>query len=593
MTNFMPFFSRCRPNSNYYESHLLHLLDTYTDFTKTTSFEGATESNASGKSRKLKVGFFTAKLTKKKYESSTTSTSKVNSKTFMVSTTMRIERYYASVKEEVSPLSASAADLLEKQDYVGFFKSCGPNYTRGIRRAQEIASIVQFQSASKNSASQWAHRTRYRTDVVMRGAKTRSGSSGNEGKSKFSEINKSIVITIVGYGLGLNQEGADTLVATSMDDQDRVMKFAFNAMTRNPDAQYIGMVYGIEIVPWAYNTSWQVAAKVGDETVEIPIPRSLMPRGYKSDGTTTWDRDERDEYICKSGDFLPDKFGYCCEIEQMVDPETDEFTGATADPETHVCRPIRALDPAVIKDNLTNNAEFVTRLDGAMRYRLAFLATFEKCISAVNAIPVSYHYNILKAQDTVKYDGLIENSVTVAELKVALDPRGDYRVMTHMGQELDEWVDMFFSPCYAALYGTHVGKTPDVEVSYFMAYPWYSHSECMKLSCLTNSMRWDRENGGCTPSLILGTDSGDYNQNGDSLCTKTIDKYDNEHCKYDQEELTAYRVQTVDDCWSELPVSQVDYLVNHFCMPEITDEVATSSEETDIDALLSDCGYPI
>jgi hypothetical protein len=106
-------------------------------------------------------------------------------------------------------------------------------------------------------------------------------------------------------------------------------------------------------------------------------------------------------------------------------------------------------------------------------------------------------------------------------------------------------------------------------------------------------MRWDRENGGCTPSLILGTDSGDYNQNGDSLCTKTIDKYDNEHCKYDQEELTAYRVQTVDNCWSELPVSQVDYLVNHFCMPEITDEVATSSEESNIDDLLSDCGYPI
>lgn len=72
-------------------------------------------------------------------------TSKVETNTRYIVATMRIERYYASVREEVSPLLDEAVLLLERQDYVGFFKACGPNYIRGIRRAQEVTAIFSFQ----------------------------------------------------------------------------------------------------------------------------------------------------------------------------------------------------------------------------------------------------------------------------------------------------------------------------------------------------------------------------------------------------------------------------------------------------------------
>ena len=63
--------------------------------------------------------------------------------------TMNIMRYYHSVREELSAISEDALTLLDQQDYIGFFKSCGPNYIRGLRRAQELTAIFSFKSTSK------------------------------------------------------------------------------------------------------------------------------------------------------------------------------------------------------------------------------------------------------------------------------------------------------------------------------------------------------------------------------------------------------------------------------------------------------------
>ena len=74
-----------------------------------------------------------------------------------------------------------------------------------------------------------------------------------------------------------------------------------------------------------------------------------------------------------------------------------------------------------------------------------------------------------------------------------------------MGEELDEWIKMYYTPCIFALFGMNVGQSPSAEVAYFTAYPWHHHSECMHLSCLTQNMRWDRsEGGGCVPGLMTG-----------------------------------------------------------------------------------------
>lgn len=549
----------------------------FTDYSGHSSYESQHRSSSSSSSSRTryKFGWFsiTQIKTKVSRQSSSSSTSKSESQWRTMSATMRIERYYSSVREEVSPLSPSAKSLLDNEDYVGFFKACGPNYTRGIRRAQEITAIFQFQSSSVESARSYASAVQRSTKTRKNFGRTRTNTSSNSSssKSKYKGINKSLRITIIGYGLGLSQEGSDTLVATTMAQHKQVLQFAFNSMTRNEDAHHIGMVYGIEIVPWVHNTGFQVAAKVGDVLIEIPMPRSLIPKAVGG--------------VCENLSFEMDKFGYCCELEQLFNPTTKKYTGVGATPSTHVCKPIRALDPALIKDNMSNNGEFVARLDGALRYRMTALGALEKCISAVNAIPRDQLTNLLKTQDSVKYDGLVEVSISAAELKMAIDPASDYGVMKVMAMELSEWIEMYMEPCYAALFGTNIGFTPDVDVTYFMAYPWHHHDECMKLSCLTNSMRWNRSDGsGCIPSIVAGRQAKAYE--GTANCAKEIDLYDQEVCKNKEAYLTA-QLTKFQTCWTGNNIPNVDHMINYFCLPQLT--TSQSSKAGTLLASLDTC----
>ena len=486
----------------------------------------------------------------------------------MVIATMRIERYYASLKEEVSPLSPDAATLLENQDYIGFFKSCGPNYVRGIRRAQELTAIFKFHSSSRETASEFAANLK----VSGWGQSVEADFSK---KAKFSSINSSLEIKILGYGLGLNQEGSETLVATSLDEYNKVMNFAFKSFTQNEDSHNIGMVYGMEVVPWVDNTAFQVASKLLDENIEIPMARSLIPLAFLKNATTmdAFDNDlaTRALFKCKNPSYHIDKYGYCCDPETLYNPAEAiyEDEAINVDVSERVCKPLSVMDKSVVKNNMANNGEFVARLDSIVRYRLNQLFTLEKCISAVRAIPDKYKYYIVKSQDSVKYDKAIEFTFTVSELRTALDPKADYGFVKHMGRELDEFIDMYYQPCVAALFGMNIGVSPGTDPQYFMAYPWYNHEECNHLSCLADNMRWDRETKGCVPSLMTGTASPSYNGTD---CSFDGDKFDeDETCKYSGETLNQYRADA-NHCWK--PDTVPIYLMDHFCLPDITGAVA-------------------
>ncbi len=511
----------------------------------------------------------------------------------MITSTMKIERYYSSLKEESTPLSDDAAALLEAEDYVGFFKACGPNYTRGIRRAQEVTAIFKFTTSSREKATQFSSSLKVSATGVGVDASFAA-------KSKYKEVTSNLVIKIIGFGLGLNQEGSETMVATSLAEYNEVMKFSFNTMTKNEDAHNIGMVYGIEVVPWVHNSAFQAAAKLQEENLLLPLPRSLIPKAYKtSDGTTTGfvnDSSTRAQFTCKDPSFEIDKYGYCCETDSLFDLDAGEFNADDAT--ARVCRPFRSLDKTLLKDNMSNNGEFVARLDSAIRYRLVQLGQVEKCISAANAIPEKFEFNILKAQDTVKYDRAIETSMTVFELKRALDPLGDFNLISHLTKELDEWIEMYYSPCMAALYGTNLATTPDTDVSFFMAYPWHFHKECMRLSCLSVNMRWDRDNGGCIPGIITGSASSSDYGTDETHCAKDGDKMESadEECKHDRTTLSTYQ-QDAKTCWNSstlLQGGQIDYFIAHFCNPQITGAKATDAErQALIDNAVANCQYTV
>lgn len=504
-------------------------------------------------------------------------TAKVQKQSKMITATMKIERYYSSVKEEVSPLAADAFALLDRQDYVGFFKACGPNYVRSIRRAQEVTAMFKFTTTSNELSSDFSSNLKVSNPLAG------SVEASLSGSSKFDSVNSSLEIKIVGFGLGLTQEGSETMVATSIDEAMNVFRFAFNSMTKADDAAHIGMIYGIEVLPWANNLAFQVAAKLSSENVIIPLPRSVIPRAliFATNATTSKPTYEnRETYSCKDPGAVVDKHGYCCEEEQMYDTATSAYLGAACSTKDNwpncICRPQRNLDKSLIRDNMSNNGEFVARLDNIMRYKLAQLGQAEKCTSAANSIPDDYLYRVVKANDAVKYDAAVGITLTALEVKLAMDPTRDYSLVRILGFELDEWIEMYMTPCLSALYGMNVGNTPSPDVSYFMAYPWYTHSECMKLSCLTANNRWDRRFGNCKPGIIAGASSSgddDYEENSDTYCAKGEDDL----CRIPSKGLKdLYTGATT--CWTNTTIPSPGYVLENFCNPQLTVDSLPSGE---------------
>ena len=262
------------------------------------------------------------------------SSGKVTAQTRKIVATMRIERYYSSVREELSPLSEDALTLLDRQDYIGFFKSCGPNYIRSIRRAQELTAIFSFTSTSADVAASFVATVQASSPNTFFSSGG-SASSSVGASSKYSSVTSSMEITILGFGLGLNSEGSATMVAASLEEYQEVMKFGFKSFTQNEDSHNIGMVYGMEIVPWVDNTSFQVNSKLMEEAVIISLPRSMIPKAYPiADGgvidtpSTAWnnaDETTRNLFQYKESSFHKDRYGYCCENTVLWDTATQAY----------------------------------------------------------------------------------------------------------------------------------------------------------------------------------------------------------------------------------------------------------------------------
>ena len=486
-----------------------------------------------------------------------TNTTTQNNKHMVVSS-MRLERYYSSVREETSFLMNDAVALLDAQDYIGFFKACGPNYVRGIRRAQEVTGIFTFTAENVEKAVKYAQTLK-------------DGRKKKDTKHKTSET--SLEIKIIGYGLGLNVVGAGSLVATNLEEYYEAMKFAFRSMTQSKDSYHVGQVYGIEVVPWVDNTAFQVAARLLDEVIETALPRSLIPKAICiSDPVVEFNNSEgnRLEFRCKDASYQIDKYGQCCEENALYNHTTsayDNFPPIS----TKVCRPVRALDRSIVKNNLIANGEFVARLDRTLRLKMNQLATMQQCISSARALPDRNNYNMVKAVDSTERHDITEPEFSLLELKLALDPFNDYQMITHLAKEIDEFTEMFYRPCMAALFGTNIGSSPDTKPEFIMSASWHSHPECTHMSCFGVGMRWDRKDGGCTPGMIAGGDAKAYESGDDekAQCSKNADLGgDTEECRYNSTVLATFHGKAV-KCWGVLPAGQINYVLDNYCMPEL------------------------
>ena len=565
------------------------------------------EDTASGSPGQMKFSFaFSWILSRYNINRSSSGNSKVRTQTKSIASSMRIERYYSSLREEHSPLSDDAYTLLDRQDYVGFFKTCGANYIRGIRRAQEVVTWFEFQSTSLSLTTEYSRHISHSSGGRQRRGgffgrfrkpritprKTRTNSLNIN--TKFSSMQQSLSIVVKGYGLGLNHEGSDTLVVTSLDDYRQVMKTAFRIMTQSKDSYHIGMVYGMEVIPWVDNVAFQVAARFHDTVITIPLPRSLIAKAITIDRTDTqtiYTTSNRTLFTCRDPTAKIDKFGYCCDPPTLYNHATDEYD--SEDPHERICKPSRVIDRSIVKTNVASNAEYVARLDIAVRSKLTRVLKLESCISATKSFPAIFDYHILKSQDTVKYDEAIEQSFTLAELKVAIDPFGDYTLVNQLSDELTEYMDMFYYPCLDALYGANIGTNSDTDPIYFMAYAWHTHEECTQLSCHSESMRWDRNEGGCVPGILSGEESAPYVDGEDKKCSYADKGGLTQECKYKQSDLKAYD-EKLKKCWNNSAgvTTSIVYLMDHFCLPNLSLDVVDDTTKTNLINAISEDNCP-
>ena len=170
------------------------------------------------------------------------STPEFYSKKHYVATRSAAELSSSMIDERTATLTQDALALVERGDLVGFFQACGTGVIRSIRQTTELAAVLEFSSPSVQTSQEMA------------------ASFKDCGASRCTismPINSNTTIQVKGFGLSLNPEGADMLVAHSFEDYSNAVKFATS--TTSTQSEGMNMVYAIEVVPWENNLQFKNA----------------------------------------------------------------------------------------------------------------------------------------------------------------------------------------------------------------------------------------------------------------------------------------------------------------------------------------------
>ena len=505
-------------------------------------------------------------------------------KRYSVAVTMRLESLSSSIQENESSMAKDAVRMLEDEEYVNFFMSCGPNYVRSIQRAQEVTSIISYEAIDDYTAQRFADALKLyvygnRGDSMRERSRSQRIPMDFTGFNldldfDYSDIRKSLSIEILGFGLGLNSDGSSTLVATSLDEFNQVMRFAFDSMTKNESmGRGTGMIYGMEVIPWTDNAEFLKFANVDYNTILAPVPRALIENamGVKNQKGFV------DRYVCTSINSEPDDFGKCCDPLDVVDmTKINEFGSTTV---KSSCQPEHYLTPVVMKDNLETNAEFVSWLGFVAREKVKSLTTLSQCVNKLRSFPKRFEYHFMKTSKKGIYDKSLETAYTLKELKSTFDPLGDLSILSLIGNENDEFFEMFYQPCLSALYGMNNGNDKTTDPKYFMSEPWYNHKECARPSCLESDMAWDRKNGNGCVEGVLGRRKFKLTipASDDPHCAKTIDPTTGQEiCKFIPSVDLMYAIDNcrersipgIDGRGKSVPFS-LSSLMDYFCMPQL------------------------
>lgn len=508
-----------------------------------------------------------------------------NQPTYTLAATMRLERFFSSIWESSAPINDNARKMLEDQEYVNFFMACGPNYVRSFQRAQEVTGIIKFSSEDTTKVHQFANLVR----LYVQGNQDVAALIFDN--DQFADILSTIYIEIMGFGLGLNNDGQETLVATSFEEFNNVMSFAFDSMTKNnstenTDAAMSGMISKMEVVPWSDNSELLNLAEIDFNSIFSPISSHLLP-----DAKMGVNEDGDEAMVCVNSLQTVDSFDKCCEEFEMI--EVDD--GVT------MCKPQEYLPPITLKENMETNAEFVVWLNSVARHKSNRIDTLSQCVNKLRSFPPRNHYEFLEQSEKVSFDESIDMKYTVAEMNAYLNPTRDQSLLQVLAAETNEYMDMFYYPCLSSLYGRTLSDDNDMDPKYFMAQPWYNHADCAIPSCLEKDKAWNRQTGkGCIDGILSMTvlDEELIPSDNDPFCSQelALNNFNVKACKYkfDPELLIK-----MDQCRNFLPKGRdgrgrqitlpIGYVMDYYCLPQLSGIVADDTKKDEVDEALDTC----
>ena len=220
-------------------------------------------------------------------------------------------------------------------------------------------------------------------------------------KSDTTSSESETKITIKGFGLGLNGEGADTLVARTLDDYDAAVKFAFKSMQNDN----VGMIHGVEVVSWMKNLQFQNAVKFMPQQA-IEWVTSTTATTTASDGSVQGPVRIRSAttYIVPATAAIPAK---------GTEGKDDYVAAVPArGPTTH---PVM-IESIEVKAITMINAEFITGLESYYGKETVTVNKFLSCLGDLAALKASG-----KGKKLLKDHSRFAMSMTHSSSKVTVD----------------------------------------------------------------------------------------------------------------------------------------------------------------------------
>eukprot|EP00587_Corethron_hystrix_P004092 CAMPEP_0113312286 /NCGR_PEP_ID=MMETSP0010_2-20120614/9174_1 /TAXON_ID=216773 ORGANISM="Corethron hystrix, Strain 308" /NCGR_SAMPLE_ID=MMETSP0010_2 /ASSEMBLY_ACC=CAM_ASM_000155 /LENGTH=429 /DNA_ID=CAMNT_0000168075 /DNA_START=304 /DNA_END=1593 /DNA_ORIENTATION=+ /assembly_acc=CAM_ASM_000155 len=365
---------------------------------------------------------------------------------------LSVDKYYASFFEGESSLLEEAVTLIQENQYIAFFQSCGPSFIRSIRRSINVVAIFDYESSQ---------RTTNTTDFfkLQENVMLQPGPDIENEKKKFKDVRESkLRITIRATGMGKAMQGSMT--PTNLGDYIDVMKTVYKG-AQHPDT---GLVKGIEVVSFINNPSFQLASNFH----------------LQMDITMCYDDNDR----------------------------SNEVTCGTED---EVLREQIYVHPMVRKFNTFENAEHVVRIESMVRKRLVTIELFQQCINRLLQLPMNTRNSKLKNHKCVIDSAVRCSERTVQQLLEDLvgDSGGSGEEKYLYSRELSRvrtYIYGYFEPCIIDL-SEDMYNIPE---GTFQVKHWSTLDNCKEVSCTFEDAHWNGNT--CVPSSTISAFINDLNK---------------------------------------------------------------------------------